>query len=334
MYSVNPNRTSYLSLRDDQQFNALGANSNSILSSPTMDQIARQGIRFNQARAALPVCSPSRAVIMTGQYNNTNGVEDLGQSINANSPRLAVLLRNAGYATGVTGKWHLGDALDQSDLGFEYFATFDSNGSYYRNFNDISDPGAPPKPANQHIDAYAVDRAIDFIDQSNSQSKPFFLWYNSQTPHLNGGLVWDALPANLALYDGSDFYDPGNNVDLLPGNWNDDLTNKPEYYETIRNRELAQNDSRYLYGDPNELADHTSEYYAVITELNDMLLPLVTKLETTPDPRNPGHSLIDNTYVIFMSDNGWLMGDHGMTSKSLPLDQAARVPLLISRTEC
>ncbi len=314
---------------DDQQFNALAANGNGIIQTPTMDQIANSGVRFSQARAALPVCSPSRATILTGQYNQTNGVENLGNSINASSPRLGVELQNAGYATGVTGKWHLGSALDQTDLGFDYFATYNSNGSYYRNYQDISDPNAPAKPGSQHIDAYAADRSADFIDQSVAADKPFFLWHNTQTPHLNGALQWDALPQNLAKYDATDFFDQPNGVDNLPGNWDDDLENKPEYYATIRNRDLAQNDSRYLYGDPNELADHTSEYYAVITELDDMLTPVIDKLNNTPDPRNPGHMLIDNTYVFFMSDNGWLMGDHGMTSKSLPFDQASRVPMMV-----
>lgn len=314
---------------DDQQYNALAANGNSIIQTSTMDMIAQQGVRFTQARAALPVCSPSRATISSGQYNQTNGVENLGDSVNANSPRLGVELKNAGYATGVTGKWHLGNALDQTDLGFDYYATYNSNGSYYRNYQDISDPNAPAKPSNQHIDSYAADRSSDFIDQSLSADKPFFLWHNTQTPHLNGGLVWDALPENLAKYDATDFYDAPNNVNNLPGNWDDDLENKPAYYENIRNRTLAQTDNRYLYGDPNELADHTSEYYAVITELDDMLTPLMDKLNTTADPRNPGHMLIDNTYVFFMSDNGWLIGDHGMTSKSLPFDQAARVPFMV-----
>ena len=314
---------------DDQQYNALAANGNSIIQTSTMDMIAQQGVRFTQARAALPVCSPSRATITTGQFNQTNGVENLGDSVNANSPRLGVELQNAGYATGVTGKWHLGNALDQQALGFDYYATYNSNGSYYRNYRDISDPNAPAKPGNQHIDAYAADRSADFIDQSLSADKPFFLWHNTQTPHLNGNLAWDALPENLAKYDATDFYDAPNNVNNLPGNWDDNLENKPAYYENIRNRTLAQNDNRYLYGDPNELADHTSEYYAVITELDDMLTPLIDKLNTTADPRNPGHMLIDNTYVFFMSDNGWMIGDHGMTSKSLPFDQAARVPFMV-----
>ena len=314
---------------DDQQYNALAANGNTIIETPTMDMIAQQGVRFTQARAALPVCSPSRATIATGQFNQTNGVETLGDSVNAKSPRLGVELQNAGYATGVTGKWHLGKKLDQTDLGFDYFATYNSNGSYYRKFHDFSDANAPKKTKAQHVDSYAADRSADFIDQSIAANKPFFLWHNTQTPHLNGKLIWDALPKNLAKYDATDFYDAPKNLNNLPGNWNDELNNKPAYYKNIRNRTLAQTDDRYLYSDPSKLANHTSEYYAVITELNDMLAPLINKLNTTADPRNPGHMLIDNTYVFYMSDNGWLIGDHGMTSKSLPFDQAARVPFMV-----
>ena len=318
---------------DDQQFNALAANGNVVIHTPTMDEIASRGVRFTQARAVLPVCSPSRAAILTGQYNSTNGVEDLGQSIHASSPRLAAELQKAGYMTGVAGKWHLGRGLNQSDLGFDYFATFNSNGSYYdRNYNvNGSTIHLPPEsdPDAVHVDIFAADRAADFIDKANSRSQPFFLWHNTQTPHLDGSLTWNALPKNHARYSANDFYDPASGVDHLPGNWDDELANKPPYYGSIRNRTLAQTDRRYLYGDPIQLAGHTSEYYAVISELNDMLAPVMDKLNNTPDPRNPGHALLDNTYVIFMSDNGWLMGDHGMTSKSLPFDQAARVPMMV-----
>ena len=316
---------------DDQQFNALAANGNPIIQTPTMDWIASMGVRFTQARAALPVCSPSRATILTGQYNQTNGVENLGDSIKATSPRLAVRLKKAGYSTGVTGKWHLGEALTRADLGFDYFATYNANGSYYkRKFNvNGTEVRLPSKtgPNAIHIDAYAANRSCDFIDQSLAAGKPFFLWHNTQTPHMNGSHEWDALPENRARYDVGDFYDVSRGIDNLPGNWNDNLHDKPPYYLNIRNYTKAQ--SGYGYGDPSSMAQHTCEYYAVISELNDMLRPLVEKLKNTPDSRHPGRPLIENTYVIFMADNGWLMGDHAMTSKSLPFDQSARVPLMV-----
>ena len=316
---------------DDQQFNALAANGNSIVQTPTMDWIASQGVRFTQARAALPVCSPSRATILTGQYNQTNGVENLGDSIGSTSPRLAAELKKSGYSTGVTGKWHLGGELKQTDLGFDYFSTYHANGSYYRRKFDLNGKVVklPPKNAPNaiHIDLFAAKRSSDFIAQSVAEGKPFFLWHNTQTPHMDGRHAWDALPENLAKYDVSDLFDVERGVDKLPGNWNDELKNKPPYYQAIRNYTKAQSD--YGYGDPKSMAQHTCEYYAVITELNDMLEPLMEKLKNTLDPRHPGNHLIENTYVIFMADNGWLMGDHAMTSKSLPFDQSVRVPLLV-----
>ena len=328
-YSQRPNVV--LIFTDDQQFNAYGANGNNILLSPVMDQIASKGVRFTQARAALPVCSPARATILTGQYSSSNGVEDLGHNINSSSPKLGVELQKAGYATGVTGKWHLGRRSSQSAMGFDYYATFNANGSYYkRKYNVNGTTVELPResePNSIHVDLFAAQQASFFIDEANSQSKPFFLWHNTQTPHLDGSLQWNALPENHAKYKASDFFDSRDGVNKLPGNWDDDLQAKPPYYKTIRNHIKAQTD--YGYNDPGTLARHTSEYYAVITELGDMLAPLLEKLNRTPDPRNPGHRLIDNTYVIFMSDNGWLMGDHAMTSKSLPFDQSVRVPLVV-----
>lgn len=328
-YSQRPNIV--LIFTDDQQFNALGANDNSLLLSPTMDKIASNGVRFTQARSALPVCSPSRATILTGQYNNTNGVENLGQNINQASPRLGVELKDAGYMTGVTGKWHLGRRSHPTALGFDYYATFNSNGSYYKRKYNVNGTivtlPLESDPNSIHVDNFSSKRASEFIDQANSRAKPFFLWHNTQTPHLDGSLKWNALTENHAKYAAGDFFDPNSGANNLPGNWDDDLGNKPSYYKTIRNYTKAQEE--YGYGNPHVLAQHTSEYYAVITELDDMLIPLMSKLNSTPDPRNPGHMLVDNTYVIFMSDNGWLMGDHAMTSKSLPFDQSTRVPLMV-----
>ena len=307
---------------DDQQFRALGANGNAQISTPILDHFAAGGVRFTQARAALPVCSPSRAALLTGQYASANGVANLSGAINASSPSLAKHLQLAGYRTAVTGKWHVKNT--PKSMGFDSWAIFHSNGDYYRRTFDVDGKKIKlPKQDNRaalHIDAYSAKCAVQFIRDVSKIGEPFFLWHNTQTPHMDGRRQWNARPNSITRY-------ASRNVPL-PDNWDDPLVGKPNLYKSLRNRTLAR--SEYGYADAAKIREHTKRYYAVVTEMDAMLDPV---LQAIDDPNGDGDrsdSLASNTYIVFMSDNGWLMGDHGMTSKALPFDASTRVPLIIA----
>ena len=128
---------------------------------------------------------------------------------------------------------------------------------------------------------------------------------------MNGELVWDALPETKSRYN------PG----LLPlaRNINDDLSGKPEYLKTVRNLTQAR---VYGYPDSSAILNHTRDYYAVITEMDQFLGELFKILDDL--------QLRKNTWVIFMGDNGWMLGEHGFTSKVLPYAPSVKVPLFIA----
>jgi N-acetylglucosamine-6-sulfatase len=291
---------------DDQRFDALGANDNSVIQTPTLDNLAKQGIRFTNAHVVFSLCSPSRAALLTGRYGSANGVLQLGSDLNPNEKTIAQFLKEKGYLTAVSGKWHLGRKPE--DAGFDFSVWFEGNGTYYG--RTIFDQNEKTNPT-EHCDLYCAKRSADFMRDAVESEKPFFLFHNTQLPHMNGVHEWDARPETLDKYQETEMPVPVSHLD--------DLSDKPPYLKDVRNLTQAK---KYGYPEKPAIQKHTKEYYAVITEMDsflDILLKEVDKL-----------GIKDNTYVFFMSDNGWMLGEHGFTSKVLPYKPSTHVPLIIA----
>jgi len=291
---------------DDQQYNGAGFNGNSIIKTPNLDKLASQSKVFTNAHVVFSLCSPSRAALLTGRYGIANGVLGLGSKLNKGEYSLAYYLKQKGYRTAHFGKWHLGQSPDE--LGFETYNYFKGNGTYYgRKFITANDTIFPEI----HCDEYATEKAIEFLEEMfQNAEQPFFLFHCTQTPHMNGKLVWDAKPATKALYNTENMPVPVNHLD--------DLQGKPTYLRKVRNRTQAK---KYGYPDSLAIQSHTRDYYAVISEMDGFLGKLFDKINAL--------GLNEDTFVVFMSDNGWMLGDHGFTSKVLPYRTSTHVPLWI-----
>ncbi len=297
---------------DDQRYDALGINGNPVIITPEMDKQASQGINFTNANVTFSLCSPSRAALLTGRYGSANGCLELNSDIHPDEITMAQYLRNYGYLTGLSGKWHLGATHDSgtqpSEAGFDFAVWFFSNGTYYG--RTIFDEGETVNPE-IHCDLYCARRSVDFLRDAAASGKPFFLFHNPQLPHMDGNLIWDARPETLARYD-------PDQMPVAPSRL-DDLSGKPPYLKNVRNLIQARN---YGYPDYSAIQRHTLEYYAVITEMDEFLGEIYDALEEL--------DLADNTYVFFMSDNGWMLGEHGFTSKVLPYRPSAHVPFFVT----
>jgi len=290
---------------DDQRFDGIGFNNNKIIQTPNIDKIASRALNFTNANVAFSLCSPSRAALLTGRYGSHNGVLNLGSGFNEGEVTLAKYLKEEGYATGLSGKWHI--KQDPKSVGFDFYSYFKGNGSYYeRTVINLQDTVKPKI----HVDKYGVQKSIEFLERHAKTETPFFLFHCPQTPHMNGNLVWDASDSTKQKYAVMDMPVPENRLD--------DLNTKPSYLKKVRN--LLQG-KKYGYPDSLAIQNHTLDYYSVITELDGFLGELFRKIETL--------GLIENTYVIFMSDNGWMLGDHGFTSKVLPFKPSTHVPFWI-----
>ncbi len=294
-------------LTDDQRWDGFGASGNDLIHTPNLDRIADGGVRFSNAFVTLAICSPSRAACLTGRYGSSNGVTAVGAvKLNAGEPTFARALRKVGYRTGVTGKWHL--KTTPEECGFDFAATCWSNGTWYGRKFTIN--GTTRKMPG-FVDDVTADESIRFIRGSQEGKKPFVLWMCTQVPHMDNKFEWPAEERYLDNY--------GVDEMPLPETWNDDLSGKPEYLKTARNRTQAL---KYGYDKPKAIRKHARDYYAGVQQMDAAVGRVLDELDRL--------KLRDNTWVIFMGDNGWMLGEHGMTSKVLPYEESMRVPMAIA----
>ena len=291
---------------DDQQYDCFGANGRSNVQTPVLDRLAERGVRFTNAHAALSLCSPSRAAVLTGRYGSANGVQQLGARLREGEISFAQDLKHSGYTTLFSGKWHLRNS--PKDLGFDRVCSFKGNGTYFG--RNVVDEGRKLKPE-EHIDLYCARKSVEMIKNAAEQDKPFVLFHCTQLPHMDGKMSWPAAKKFNDLYTVDDM--------PLPTNWNDSLKDKPDYLKDVRNRSQAK---LYGYDKPENIRKHAKDYYAVVSEMDSFLGLVLNSLKE--------NGVEGNTYVIYMSDNGWMLGDHGMTSKVLPFTASTRVPLVLA----
>ncbi|MDG2253389.1 MAG: sulfatase-like hydrolase/transferase [Opitutaceae bacterium] len=291
---------------DDQQYDSYGANGRSNIQTPALDRLAERGVRFTNAHAALSLCSPSRAAVITGRYGSANGVQRLNAQLREGEVSFAQDLKRSGYTTLFSGKWHLKNT--PNDLGFDRACSFRGNGTYYG--RKVNDEGRELN-AEEHVDLYCAKKSVEMIEDAAEEDEPFVLFHCTQLPHMDNKHTWPAAKKFNDLYAAKDM--------PLPANWNDSLEGKPDYLKVVRNRTQAQ---LYGYDKPENIRKHVKDYYAVVSEMDSFLKRIFKSLKE--------NGVDDNTYVIYMSDNGWMLGDHGFTSKVLPFTASTRVPLVIA----
>lgn len=291
---------------DDQRADAVGYASEGRYQTPDIDRLAEHATQFTHAYAAFALCSPSRAALMTGQYGSRNGVNGLGGAISDPSSSLAYRLRENGYSTAVSGKWHLKNT--PAEVGFDWSVIFHSNGTWYGRKVDRNGEEVRPE---ELVDLYCANESVRFL-RERDQSKPFFLWHCSQLPHMDGKLTWPASEKNKAAFDPDEI--------PLPKTWEGDYEDKPAWVKKSRNRSQAV---KYGYGDdPQAIRAHIRDYKATMLDLDDALAPIWNELDA--------QGLWENTLVIFLSDNGWMLAEHGLTSKVLAYEPSVRVPMLVA----
>ncbi len=265
---------------DDHPSWWVGCYGNEDVYTPNMDKLASEGILFKNA-VTVPVCSPSRAMLLTGRYNNQVGVDEvIGYQLTglpSGSITFAQVLRNTGYTTGIVGKWHLGEepVYWPTLRGFDYWAGW-TNAGGPRN------PTLIVKKANNREEKkkyegftlnILTDHAINFVREN--REKPFMLYLAYPAPHMGYMPVPEE---DLAHYSGKVFKLP--DYKMFP-----EARNYPE--------ERLQKD--YLSN------------YAPVTTIDRNMGRIFTELKNL--------ELEENTIIIFTGDNGYCLGRHGLTSK-------------------
>jgi arylsulfatase A-like enzyme len=304
-------------MTDDQQQAAMSAYGNRILKTPHMDRIASEGVRFTEAFVTNSLCAPSRASILTGLYSHAHGVITNGDGpAFRNQPGLEEhqntfvhLLRRAGYHTALVGKWH----IPSWPTGFDQWIILPGQGAYHD--PEMIAQGVRVK-LRGHVEDAIGDQAITFLQQRPAD-KPFCLLCQFKAPHRN----WS--PADRFRHVFADVEIP------LPRTFEDRLEGRPE---ALRRAAMAIADMpdfrdqvpATLPRDERKrrnLELLVKNYYRVLLGVDENVGRVLDFLEKS--------RLTENTVVIYTSDNGFFLGEHGLFDKRLMYEPSIRVPMLL-----
>ncbi|MFZ4689612.1 MAG: sulfatase [Polymorphobacter sp.] len=315
-------------LVDDLRWDEFGAAGHPWLETPNIDRLARDGAMFTQAIHAIPLCSPNRASILTGQYPSRHGVTG-NEARSELSHRLDTFpraLQAAGYRTGFIGKWHMGNDPTPRP-GFDYWVSFPGQGK-------IVDPPLFENGTLSTVPGYVTDllsdRAVGFLKAGAASDRPFFLMLSHKAIHP------DAIQRNdgsLDLAAGSKFIPAqrhaGRYADktfprranyLAPGA----VPPGDSHLSAVLARKYGA-DTRAKYG--GEIDASTTE--ATIRGRSEMLLSIDEGLGRI-FAQLEANGQLDSTAIILTGDNGYFYGEHGLsTERRLPYEESVKAPLLV-----
>lgn len=325
-------------MTDDHSAQAIGAYGSVVNQTPQMDRLAAQGMRFNRCFALNSICAPSRATILTGKYSHMNGVPVFNR-FDGSQPTVAKYLQAAGYHTGMIGKWHLGS----DPTGFDEWTILPGQGVYHN--PDFLVPGGR-KTIPGYVTEIITDLALDFL-QRRPKDRPFFLMCHHKAPHRS----WEPSERYRAEFANRRIPEPPTLRDDYAGRSGalkenrqrvfDDLTRrdlklKPpsglqgpalaQWYNTKPTEvELEQNGQRtVLRGEALnawKYQRYLQDYLACVQSVDDSVGRILDWLDA--------NGLRDNTLVVYTSDQGFFLGEHGLYDKRFMYEPSIRMPFLV-----
>jgi arylsulfatase A-like enzyme len=270
------------------------------LQTPNMDRLASEGVRFRNAFVTLSLCAPSRAAFLTGRYNHVNGIANNRTAFPTESVTHATQLRTAGYATGYVGKWHMGNQSGQRP-GFDFSASFIGQGKYFDCPIEVNGVATPSKG---WVDDVSTNYAVDFIRKHKEQ--PWSLVVGFKSTH-------------------GPFDPPERAKDRFAGEEARPVPNLGVQAIYLADPDSTKKKKASRKGADSENAPAKRPtnlgYFRCISAADDNLGRLLTALDEL--------GLTENTVVVFSSDNGYYLGEHGLGDKRTGYDESLRIPMLL-----
>lgn len=303
-------------MTDDHAAHAIGAYGSQINSTPHLDRLATGGMRFNNAFCTNALCSPSRASLLTGTYSHVNGVTTLDTPFDSRLPSFPGLMREVGYQTALFGKWHLGHGGLADPRGFDDWEVLPDQGAYH-DPEMISAAGRRVHPG--YATDIITDLSLDWL-RSRDRSRPFCLLVHHKAPHR----PWEPDEKHMHMYPDGSIPEPPT--------LRDDFATRSQAAATATMR-ISNDLKPHDYKDPiprgltddEELAwkyqRFMSDYLRCVASVDDNVGRVLDYLDA--------ESLTDNTIVIYTSDQGFFLGDHGWYDKRFMYEESLRMPLLI-----
>lgn len=322
---------------DDHAYQAIGAYGSVINHTPNIDRLAAEGMLFENCFVTNSICGPSRAVILTGKYSHINGFHRNGLRFDGSQQTFPKLLQQAGYQTVVIGKWHLGS----DPTGFDYWDILIGQGPYY---NPPMIDNGTRKVRDGYTTDVITDLALDWLQSKRDTSKPFMLMFQHKAPHRS----WQPSPNHLTLYDDVTIPEPATLFDDYATRGTAAKTQDMTIAKTLTDYDLKFRPPGNLtdeqretweaaYGPKNE-AFHAAQltgddlvrwkyqryikdYLRCVASLDDNIGRVLDYLDEA--------GLASNTIVIYSSDQGFYLGEHGWFDKRWIYEPSLRTPLIV-----
>jgi arylsulfatase A-like enzyme len=303
-------------MADDHAAHAIGAYGSRINETPSIDRLAAEGMRFDACFCTNSICSPSRATILTGTYNHVNGVTTLSTPFDGRQPTFPGLLRRAGYQTALIGKWHLGHGGIHDPTGFDYWTVLPDQGEYH-DPTFLETDGRPTVRRGYATDVI-TDLALEWIDDRDPD-RPFLAMIQHKAPHRS----WEPAPRHARLYADAPIPEPATLRD-------DHLGRSTAAVEArLRLWDLNEEDLKGLV--PPGLTDDEelrwryqrfiADYLRCVAALDENVGRILDHLDA--------RGLADDTVVVYTSDQGFFLGDHGWFDKRFMYEESLRMPFLV-----
>jgi arylsulfatase A-like enzyme len=334
-------------MSDDHGYQAVSAYGGKLNRTPNIDRIAAEGMRFDRCYVTNSLCGPSRACILTGKYSHKNGFYDNVRSkFDGSQMTLPKLLRSAGYQTAIVGKWH----LVSEPTGFDYWEILPGQGQYYRP-DFISARGRRSIPG--YVTEVTTDLALDWLQKKRDPKRPFMLMVQHKAPHR----PWEPAPDKLADRENDKLPEPETLFDdyshrgtaakradmrisqmkpqsdvklweqstparkMLLGRMSDEAKaawekNVDPRMEAFRSADPQGDErTRWFY----QL--YIKDYLRCVESVDESVGKLLKYLDDS--------GLAKNTIVVYTSDQGFYLGEHGWFDKRFMYEESLRTPLVV-----
>lgn len=310
-------------LSDDHRYDAMGfMNRFQGLETPAMDFMAKEGAHIKNAFVSTALCSPSRASILTGQYAHTHRIVDNNAPIAKNLVYFPAYLQKAGYKTGFFGKWHMGNTDDQPQPGFDYWLSFRGQGVYYSPEFNINGKRIK-QPDSSYTTDLLTDYALEWLNSLN-KDKPFFLYLSHKGVHAEfyPAKRHEGKYKNLKITAPPSMYLTPTDSSKQFGEMTAPSTpvNFRDIPEWVRKQRYSWHGVDFMYHGAIPFDEFYRSYLETLLAVDESIMRVINWVKD--------NGLEDNTLVVYMGDNGFSFGEHGLIDKRHAYEESMRVPLL------
>jgi N-acetylglucosamine-6-sulfatase len=292
---------------DDHRYDYMGFHERApdFLETPSLDRMAEEGVHIANAFVGTSLCSPSRASILTGQHAHRHGVIDNQRMVPDTTHFFPETLQESGYETGFFGKWHMGSASDEPRRGFDQWVSFRGQGDY---FDPTLNVNGDRSEHEGYTASIITDYALEWLAERESE-EPFFMYLSHKNVHSN----FAPHPKDDGRYDEETMPRPPSMKNIR-----ENYRMKPDW---VQEQRYGWHGVSHMYHEglgsfDRRLRDYMESLYSMDREIGRVL----DYLEES--------GLAENTLVIYMGDNGFMWGEHGLIDKRQMYAESVRIPAL------